>query len=836
MNENKCKLDEQIIQDLQKIRQSKNPYQLIEQFRIKHPNHTDWLNMFEDDETPLIYNNKFPSIPGFKLSKSIGSGASGKVFLATQLTTNSNVAIKVAMQYLNDSQLNRFLHESQLLKKLSHPNIAKIISSGIIKDDDLPYIAMEYVEGINIHQYCLQNNLKFNQIIDLFKQTLDAIQFAHNKGIVHRDIKPDNILVTQDGTVKLLDFGIAFTTQDSTRQLTQLTKTGEIVGTLAYMSPEQVSGQDSIDTRADVYSLGVVLYQLLSNTLPHKLDANQIFSAISQIIEDLPKNLKTQNQNIDSDLVAIVHHAIDKNPDKRYQSPREFKQDLQNWLNGDAIGVKHNTLWHSIKHISRKHKALVSGTLLAVMGLVTGLVFAVSFALKEQDARKIAESNARTSKKTVEFINELFSSADPDNLYGEELTLLQVIDNADTTIISQLKDEHAVEANIRLTLAGVYASLGQVELAQKQNDLVSSLLPKLESNNELNDLQYQHALIQSNILLYQNKYDESIKYVKTALSNPGFKDKSSLLFDIQLAHAQLMLGKLDEAKAIIDSTLEQNANTNPANSDILYAQEIKAMVLDKMGKFKQAKEINDKIIATRKKHFGENHPKTLSALNNLAAVEDSLGNYAKAKEIMQKVIQGKTRVLGKKHLSTLISRTNLLSFLVKRHELQQADEYSQKLLADMTAFVGPLNKYTLVVNNIRAYLLEDLGQLKLAEKIYRETLKNYQEMGTDSGSELLVLQSNLAMLLMKENKHQESEKIFKELLNNAESSISKEHVYYAIFIGNYGELLMKRQQYQQARPLLEQSYSKMLEAFGENHERTKKAKLKLDKLSQLEKG
>ncbi len=834
MSDSKPKLDKQIIQDLQEIWQSKTPQDLIKTFKINHTNHIEWLSMFEEDDTPLIYNNKFPQIPGFEIIKPIGSGASGKVFLATQLETKSSVAIKVAMQYLNESQLNRFMHESQLLKKLFHPNIAKIISSGIIADDDLPYIVMEYVEGVNIHQHCLQNELTFHQTIAKFTQILDAIQFAHNKGIVHRDIKPENILVNQAGVIKLLDFGIAFTTQDSTRQLTQLTKTGEIIGTLAYMSPEQVSGQDNIDTRADVYSLGVVLYQLLSNTLPHKLDANQIFSAISQIIEDLPINLKTQNQQIDTDLAAIVHHAIDKNPDNRYQSPREFKTDLQNWLNGDVISVKHNTFWHSIKHISKKHKALVVGTLLAVMGLVTGLVFAVSFALKEQDARRIAESNAKTSKKTVEFINELFSSADPDNLYGEELTLLQVIDNADTAITSQLQEEHEVEVNIRLTLAGVYASLGEVELAQKQNDAVVALFPLLENHDGIIDLQYQHTLIQSNIHLYQNKYEEDIKHVKSALNDPKFKHKNTLLLDIQLAHAQLMLGKLDEAKVIIEQTLEQNKNIDPANNNILYAQEINAMILDKMGKFAQAKTINDNIITVRKKYFGVNHPKTLSALNNLAAVEDNLGNFSKAEEIMRQVIQGKIKVLGKKHLSTLISRTNLLSFFVKRHELQQADEYSQKLLADMTIFVGPLNKYTLVVNNIRAYLLEDLGQIKKAEEMYRETLKNYQNMGTDSGSELLVLQSNLAMLLMKKEQYKESEKIFIELLKNAETSISKEHVYYAIFIGNYGELLMKLGNYQKARPLLEQSYQKILKDFGNQHERTKKAKMKLDKLAKLE--
>jgi len=171
---------------------------------------------------------------------------------------------------------------------------------------------------------------------------------------------------------------------------------------------------------------------------------------------------------------------------------------------------------------------------------------------------------------------------------------------------------------------------------------------------------------------------------------------------------------------------------------------------------------------------------------------------------------------------------------VKRHEIKKADEYSQKLLENMTEFVGPLNKYTLVVNNIRAYLLEDLGQLQQSEQMYRETLNHYKNIGKNTGTELLVLQSNLAMLLMKENKFQESKNIFLELLSNVETSISKEHVYYAIFIGNYGELLMRMHDFPQARTLLEQSYNKILKDFGADHERTKKAKMKLDKLAELE--
>lgn len=835
MTEKTTSNNQTLIEQLQKINNSvgsEKREELIQEFKNKYPNNLDWLDFFEENssEKPQITLSKIPQIEGFEVIKSLGSGASGKVYLANQQKPNRQVAIKLAMQYLSEEQLHRFQHESLLLSRLSHPNIAQLYQSGIVAGEDLPYIVMEYVDGVTIYQYCQNNKLSTQQIIELFNQVLEAVQYAHNKGIVHRDIKPENVLVNKEGVVKLLDFGIALATLNSTQQLTQLTKTGEIVGTLAYMSPEQVSGQDNLDTRADVYSLGVVLYQLLCNALPHQLDSSQIFLAISKIIEDLPIKLHAQNSTIDADLSTIVHHALEKNPDHRYQAPRDFKADLNNWLKGDAISIKHNTLWHSIKHISKKHKALVTGSILAVLGLLTGLVFAVSFALKEQEARKIAESNALTSLKTVEFINELFSSADPENLYGEKLTLLHVLNNAETTLVGQLNGQETVEANIRLTLAGVFISIGQHEKSQQQLNHVSQLFPFIKEDAGKVDMQYTHALIQSSINLYNNKYEEDGKFVKDLLKDPRFKDKDTLEPNIQLSHGLLMLGKLDEALTTINLAIEDSQDMDESNNDLLFAQVIKAMIFDKMGKFEESKAINEKVIAIRKQNFGENHPRTLSAVNNLAAVENNLGNFDKAQELMAQVIDGKTKMIGASHLSTLISRTNLLSFYVKRSELEKADAYSQELLKELNETVGPLHKYTLVVNNIRAYLLEDLDQLEAAEDLYRQTLQNYQDMGKNSGTELLVLQSNLAMLLMKQEKYQESDAIFQQLLANVETSMSKEHVYYAIFIGNYGELLTKMKRFDEAQSYLQLSYESILKTFGESHERTIKAKKRLETL------
>ncbi len=848
------KKTEAIIKALQNISAAKEQgikEVLIAKFKNDFPDNQDWLDMFSDNSVNEFekYQAQLPEIEGYEILKNIGSGASGKVFLARDLSTDELVAIKIPMLFLSPEQMHRFAHESRMLSRLSHPNIARIDKTGMIIQDELPFIVMEYVKGKTIHQHCKDNQYNFKKIIELFKQVLDAVQYAHNKGIVHRDIKPENILVNEQGEVKLLDFGIALATNNATQQLTQLTKTGEIVGTLAYMSPEQVSGNDDLDTRADVYSLGVVLYQLLSDSLPYQVDAGKIFAAISQIIEDLPKKLTTQNHKVDANLATIVHHAIEKSPEERYQSPRDFKNDLDNWIKGEGISVKQQSLWYSLKHLAKQHKAIVTGAALAVLGLILGLVFAVSFAfkeqkaraladslaIKEQNARHIAQTNEKTSQKTIEFINELFASADPEKIYGEKLTLLQVIDNAENTLKSELKNEFEVEVKIRETIIGVYFSLGQIDKVKKQMLKIKKVIPEIKSLESQKTHKFNLVMLQSGINIYENKFEKNIKYLERLVKSHEFDKQRISFLQVELSNSLFSSGKLESGLALITSTLDELYNTPNVDDKVLHnALSSKAMILDKMGDFKKSKHIYEKLKDSSIKAYGMKHPKTLTLFNNLATVERGLGHLAEAEKLFKKIIKIKQEVLGKNHLSTLVSQSNLLAIIVEQKKLQEADSFSLELTKKLEKSLGLTHKRTLEVNNMRAYLLEDLGKLAEAEKIYRSTLNKYKMDGVTTGPGLISLQNNLAMLLMKQSKYQESDKIFSQLIDNINVSLGKEHIYYPIMIGNYGELLLKMKRYKQAKPLLELSIKRLTQAFGENHQRTIKAKKRLVELAKHE--
>ncbi len=835
---------EEIIKALQNISAAENQQVkdvLIAKFKHDFPENLDWLDMFSDDKVSEFekYQKHLPEINGYELIKKIGSGASGQVFLAHELKSHKKVAIKIPMIFLTAEQMHRFTHEGRLLSRLSHPHIAQIEKTGLIAKDNLPFIVMEYVDGQTIHQYCKDRQLNFKQIIELFKQVLDAVQYAHNKGIVHRDIKPENILVTQQGLVKLLDFGIALATNNSTQQLTQLTKTGEIVGTLAYMSPEQVSGNDDLDTRADVYSLGVVLYQLLSDSLPYQVDAGKIFAAISQIIEDLPKKLTTQNHKVDANLATIVHHAIEKSPEARYQSPRDFKNDLDNWIKGEGISVKQQSLWHSLKHLARQHKAIVTGAALAVAGLVLGLVFAISFALKEQKAREIAEVNkqkaeisAKTNKHTSNFINKLLVSADPNSIHGDKITMLQAIENAEDVIKQELGGEELVELNVRVLLAHIYMSIGKNKKSQEQINQAKVILRKHPNLEEYSELNYEIQLTQANIYRDRNETEKLINLIQNIM--PSLKSHPVHEFQMKnaLAYAYYTEGKIDKAEIVIKQALKK---TSPEIrvEDKLTIQSTLAMLMLSKGEFQKAKELNEFILKEKIKIYGKDHRAVLVTLNSLANIDKELGNFDEAAKTYLKIIKIEdSREYGESSIP-LTTKLNYLHTIIKNKKMEEAYEYSQELLDEMLEKLGENHQLTLEIRGNRAYILENLGKLNEAKEQYSELMKIISRRKTKDVPSLAV-ENNYAMLLEKLGEYQHSQQMYQTLLSDAQLTVGENHVYYAIFSGNYGELLLSMKKYNLAKPILEKSYEKIFATFGENHERTRKAKKRLVQLAKHE--
>ncbi len=316
------------------------------------------------------------SIGRYRILRLLGEGGMGMVYEAEQDFPQRIVALKVIRAgYATGEMLRRFENETQALGRLQHPGIAQIYDAGAVETPfgKQPYIAMELVRGQTLLDYCDSQKLNTRQRLELMAKICDAVQHAHQRGLIHRDLKPANILVGEDGQPKILDFGVARLT-DSDAQATRQTNMGEIIGTLAYMSPEQVSGEaEDIDTRSDVYALGVILYEVLSGKAPYAI-GRQIHEAVRAIRQDEPTALSSVNRTYRGDIETIVARALEKDKTRRYGSAAELAADIRRYLHDEPIVARPPSTTYQLQKFARRHKALVSGIAAVFVVLALGSV------------------------------------------------------------------------------------------------------------------------------------------------------------------------------------------------------------------------------------------------------------------------------------------------------------------------------------------------------------------------------------------------------------------------------------------------------------------------------
>ena len=314
----------------------------------------------------------------YTIVRPIGAGGMGAVYEATQESPRRSVALKVIRGTLSAQLLRRFEHESQVLGRLQHPGIAQVYEAGSVTDDRgevVPFFAMELIKGVPLTEYAAQKNLGTRERLELVARICDAVYHAHQKGVIHRDLKPGNILVDESGQPKILDFGVARATDSDIQQTTMQTDIGQLIGTVPYMSPEQVSGDpNDLDTRSDVYALGVIAYELLAGRLPYDLQKKMIHEAVRVIREEDPTRLSSINRTLRGDIETIVAKALEKDKQRRYQSAEALGSDIRRYLKDEPITARPASTWYQAGKFARRNKVLVGGVAATFAVLVAGII------------------------------------------------------------------------------------------------------------------------------------------------------------------------------------------------------------------------------------------------------------------------------------------------------------------------------------------------------------------------------------------------------------------------------------------------------------------------------
>jgi tetratricopeptide (TPR) repeat protein len=412
----------------------------------------------------------------------------GVVYRAEQDRPRRTVALKVIKPGIaSPSTLKRFEHEAQVLAMLHHPGIAQVYEAGAADTGHgpQPFFAMELIEGRCLTDYAGNAKLNTRGRLGLLAKVCDAVQHAHQKGIIHRDLKPSNILVDETGQPKILDFGVARLTNADVQATTLRTDIGQLIGTIPYMSPEQVTGDpNALDTRSDVYALGVIGYELLSGRMPYNLSGATIPEVVRVIREDDPAPLSSIDKSLRGDLETIVCKALEKDKSRRYPSAAELAADIGRYLRNEPIAARPASAIYQVRKFAARNKALVAGVTVALAGLLIGTVGASWQAIRATHAgrqahaeretaiiaRNEAVRQARKAERISEFLISFLRAADPHESY-KDVTIQQALDLAAAGAERELADEPEVHADVNRVLGQIYHRMYRFEDAERHTRL-----------------------------------------------------------------------------------------------------------------------------------------------------------------------------------------------------------------------------------------------------------------------------------------------------------------------------------------------------------------------------
>ena len=740
----------------------------------------------------------------YKILQLIGEGGFGSVFMADQeKPVSRKVALKIIKLGMDTRQVvARFEQERQALAMMDHPNIARVLDAGAT-ETGRPFFVMELVKGDPIVEYCDKNNLSIQDRLDLFAQVCHAVQHAHTKGIIHRDIKPSNILVsTQDGRphTKVIDFGIAKATASKLTEKTLFTEHRQLIGTPEYMSPEQAEGNLDIDTRTDVYSLGVLLYELLTGTTPFsgKELRSAAYAEIQRIIREVepPKpstRLSTNTETIASvaakrhvepkrlgalvrgELDWIVMKALEKDRQRRYETANGLAMDIRRYLGGEAVLAAPPDNLYRIRKFVRRNRGQVVAAGLITTALLLGMAGTAWQA-------KVASNRAELAQRAEA---EAKAARDSEQARASELKL---VSDFQSTMLTQLDprlggvrltEDVMRRLNASLEAAGIPEPDrgGQVDLFRQQwtrinpTDVSAAhigetvLKPAVEAidrqfaDRPVIDAQLRQSV--ANVYATLGLYEQALPLAKAALATRrrmlGDDHSDTLASMDRVGSVFLEQRNLAQAEACYREALDRRRRVlGEEHPDTLASLGNIGVSYWAQNKLPEAEACYRDVVEKMKRVRGKDEPGTLKFMNNLGVALKLQGKHAEAEVVVREVLEARRRVLGAEHPDTLDSVSSMGPILGAQGKLEEASVFYQDALDISRRVYGEEHPDTLRALNNFAVLKLRQGKLQEAESCWREVVaKCTRVLGPDHPDTLQRI-TNLGRVLVTQNRFQEA--------------------------------------------------------------------------------
>jgi serine/threonine-protein kinase len=591
----------------------------------------------------------------WRLLRELGRGGMGQVYLAERADTlySKQVALKLLRFDFGDLRA-RFANERRILAALDHPNIARLLDAGA-DAGGAPYVAMEYVEGQPITQWCETHALDTRARVDLFLKVLDAVQSAHGRLIVHRDLKPANILVDARGEPKLLDFGIAKLVDSDTRGLTL---TGIAPLTPEYASPEQIRGEP-IGTASDIYALGVLLYELVTGARPYRIASNspiEIENTVCHAQPAMPSVVARERHapRIDHDLDHVIMKALAKSPGERYASCAHFADDLRRFLGAQPVlATQAGWRYRAGKFVHRHRLAVTIATLVAA-ALIGSASIAFHQASAAHEQARVARIERDRTQRVNAFLQTMLAAADPGDL-GRNVSVLDVLNRAQRRTERELEHDPDMLVATELTLAKTYTALGEFDAARHAGELA------LEASRQLEDptIQIEAQLTLGATLYGRGDFSAAYELLTNARNAALAKGTPR-----QQGNSANQLGLLEDARgnaAQAQRWLEIALRELPADALDARAEALNDLALIKgtRGDFAGALVLQRQAVDSLRSAYPKGHPLLAQALSNLAVSLDDNGQRDAAGTVYGEALKMKVDLLGEEHPNVVMTLGSL---------------------------------------------------------------------------------------------------------------------------------------------------------------------------------